>query len=191
MASIALLLLIGVSLNIELTSSYFMGSNTVRYAPSSSSFSTSSSTARFALPAAEYDQLLKDVTSNLKKGSVVVVKYGGHAMENEELKKSFCNDIAALCRNDIIPVIVHGGGPQIAAMLKRLDIESKFLDGLRVTDAATMEVAQMVLCGTINKGIAASISQSEGVVGALGLCGLDAGLIKAKQRDVKLGLVGE
>jgi hypothetical protein len=143
--SIILLVLLIVTAHIDLSSSYSLNSNrVVRHA-------LSSSTSLFALPAAEYDLLLKDVTSNLPPGSVVVVKYGGHAMENEELKKSFCNDIAALCRNDIIPVIVHGGGPQIAAMLKRLDIESKFLDGLRVTDAATMEVAQMVLCGSITR----------------------------------------
>jgi acetylglutamate kinase len=109
-------------------------------------------------------------------------------MENDELKKYFCEDIAALCSTGILPIVVHGGGPQIAAMLKKLEIESKFINGLRVTDEKTMQVAQMVLCGSINKEIVGMISNNGAT--ALGLCGLDSGLIKAKQLP-DLGLVGE
>lgn len=137
---------------------------------------------------AEVTDLLAKIKTNTPQGSVVVIKYGGHAMENAELKKFFCEDVAALCSTGILPVIVHGGGPQIAAMLKKLEIESKFINGLRVTDEKTMEVAQMVLCGSINKEIAGLISSSGAQ--ALGLCGLDSGLIKAKQLP-DLGLVGD
>ena len=83
----------------------------------------------------------------------------------------------------ILPVIVHGGGPQIKAMLEKLEIESNFLQGLRVTDKATMEVAQMILCGSINKDIAGMISNQPGVKGAIGLCGLDGKLIQAKKME--------
>lgn len=122
---------------------------------------------------------------------MVVIKYGGHAMENDEAKTQFCQDIAALCRTGVLPVIVHGGGPQIAKMLASLSIESRFENGLRVTDDKTMEVAQMVLCGSINKEIVGKISTQAGVRGAIGLCGLDAGLIKARVKNPALGLVGE
>ena len=164
-----------------------------RYERASTSFQKvyAKGISRLHMGSNEYEELVTNVKGNLKKGSVVVIKYGGHAMESESLKKLFCEDIAELCRNDIIPVIVHGGGPQIAKMLKKLNVESQFIDGLRVTDEATMEIAQMVLCGSINKDIASSISQNVGVVGAVGLSGLDAGLVKAKQRDPKLGLVGK
>ena len=101
-------------------------------------------------------------------------------MENDELKKLFCEDIGELCRTGVLPVIVHGGGPQIQKMLTSLAIESKFIQGLRVTDPKTMEVAQMVLCGSINKDIVGMISMQSGVRGAVGLCGLDGKLIQAK-----------
>ncbi len=101
-------------------------------------------------------------------------------MENDELKKLFCEDIGELCRTGVLPVIVHGGGPQIQKMLTSLAIESKFIQGLRVTDPKTMEVAQMVLCGSINKDIVGMISMQAGVRGAVGLCGLDGKLIQAK-----------
>jgi len=124
-------------------------------------------------------------------------------MENDELKRLFCEDIGELCRAGILPVIVHGGGPQIQKMLTSLAIESKFVQGLRVTDAKTMEVAQMVLCGSINKDIVGMISMQTGVRGAVGLCGLDGKLIQArplvkkmidekgKEVAVDLGLVGD
>lgn len=140
---------------------------------------------------AAYASLLAGVRQATPAGSVVVIKYGGHAMENDQAKAQFCEDIGALCRTGVLPVIVHGGGPQIAKMLESLHIESRFENGLRVTDAATMAVAQMVLCGSINKEIVGRISGQEGVRGALGLSGLDSGLIKAKIKDPKLGLVGE
>lgn len=151
----------------------------------------------------EYEKLLSNVKQTTKPGSVVVIKYGGHAMENDELKKFFCEDIAALCRTGVLPIIVHGGGPQIAKMLTELKIESSFVQGLRVTNEATMGVAQMVLCGTINKEITGLISMQPGVRGAVGLCGLDGKLIQAKpivkkSKDengkeviLDLGLVGD
>lgn len=139
----------------------------------------------------EYNSLIAGIKKATPSGSVVVIKYGGHAMENELAKKQFCEDVAALCRTGVLPVIVHGGGPQIAKMLASLKIESRFENGLRVTDAATMEVAQMVLCGSINKEIVGKISGQDGVRGAIGLCGLDSGLVKAKVKNPALGLVGE
>lgn len=135
--------------------------------------------------------LLNDVKGATPAGSVVVVKYGGHAMENDEAKKNFCEDIAALCSVGVIPVIVHGGGPQIKSMLGTLGVESTFLNGLRVTDQQTMDVAQMVLCGSINKDIVRRISCLEGTRGAIGLSGVDSKLIQAKVKDPQLGLVGE
>eukprot|EP00967_Tisochrysis_lutea_P092281 scaffold132983_cov34-Tisochrysis_lutea.AAC.2 len=122
-------------------------------------------------------------------GSVVVVKYGGHAMSNEALAHSFAADIALLQSVGLKPVVVHGGGPQIGAMLQKLEIPSNFVGGLRVTDAATMEVAEMVLAGSINKKIAAAISKAGGR--ALGLTGRDDRIVTAVQRDAELGLVGE
>ena len=135
--------------------------------------------------------LLADVKRSTPAGSVIVVKYGGHAMENDEAKKNFCDDIAALCSVGVTPVIVHGGGPQIKSMLGTLGVESTFLNGLRVTDKQTMDVAQMVLCGSINKDIVRRISCLEGTRGAVGLSGIDSKLIQAKVKDVELGLVGE
>lgn len=141
-------------------------------------------------------QMTSEWASKIKQhttpGSIVVIKYGGHAMENEELKDMFFDDIAELYTEaGIIPVIVHGGGPQIAKMLKTLNVESKFINGLRVTDPATMEVAQMVLCGLINKDLVRRVCLKPGVKGALGLSGLDSKLIQATQKDPSLGLVGE
>jgi acetylglutamate kinase len=135
--------------------------------------------------------LVSKIQQSIPKGSVIVVKYGGHAMEDFALAKFFCEDIAALSEIGLRPVIVHGGGPQIAKTLKSLDITSTFVNGLRVTDPKTMEVAQMVLCGTINKNIVSMISSQPGVKGALGLSGLDSKLIVAKIKEPELGLVGE
>ena len=125
-------------------------------------------------------------------GATFVVKYGGHAMGQEHLAREFARDIVLLKQVGMNPVIVHGGGPQIKAMLARLGIESEFVDGLRVTDAAAMEVVEMVLAGKINKGIVAAI-QAEGGK-AVGICGKDARLITARRmtrggRDI--GFVGE
>jgi acetylglutamate kinase len=128
----------------------------------------------------------------------VVVKYGGHAMGEGGL--SFARDIVLLKQVGIHPIVVHGGGPQIGHMLERLGIESRFVDGLRVTDEATMEVVEMVLAGTINKQLAAAINAEGGC--AIGLTGKDGGLIAAERivrsklengvrTDIDLGFVGE
>ena len=124
-------------------------------------------------------------------GKIVVVKYGGNAMINPRLKQAVMNDIVLLTQVGIRVVLVHGGGPEISATLKRLGIASQFLNGLRVTDMETMQVVQMVLAGKTNKDLVALI----GVCGgrALGLCGIDGGMIKARQMSgmPELGYVGE
>ena len=135
-------------------------------------------------------------------GRTFVIKYGGHAMENEELGHMFAKDIVLLKQVGINPVVVHGGGPQIGAMLKRLAIKSEFIDGLRVTDKETVEIVEMVLAGSINKQIVSMINAAGGK--AIGLSGKDANLIQARklrrtQRDedsniekiLDLGFVGE
>lgn len=135
-------------------------------------------------------------------GRTVVVKYGGNAMGDESLGKAFCQDIAMLKQSGVHPVVVHGGGPQIGAMLDRVGIKSEFKDGLRVTDKETVEVVEMVLAGSINKQIVASIN-AEGAR-AVGLCGKDGGMVlveKARrtsvdpnsniERIIDLGFVGE
>jgi len=111
-------------------------------------------------------------------GKTIVLKYGGKAMTDPELKEGFATDVVLMKYVGLQPVVVHGGGPQIDQMLKRLAIEPKFRQGVRVTDAATMEVVEMVLGGTINKEIAALISRHGAK--AVGLSGKDGGLIQAK-----------
>ena len=136
------------------------------------------------------------------QGAVMVIKYGGHAMGDEEAARSFAQDVVLLKQVGINPVVVHGGGPQIKAMLDRLDIKSNFVDGLRVTDAATVEVVEMVLAGKINKEIVGAIQTAGGK--AVGISGKDARLIQAERltrtrRDpatgaeetVDLGFVGD
>jgi acetylglutamate kinase len=136
------------------------------------------------------------------EGRTVVVKYGGHAMGDLKLGQTFARDIALLKQSKVNPIVVHGGGPQIASMLKNLGIESKFEGGLRVTDQKTMEVVEMVLAGSINKEIVALIN-AEGEW-AIGLCGKDGNMVFAKKasktwRDpasniekvLDLGFVGE
>ena len=122
-------------------------------------------------------------------GRIVVVKYGGNAMINEEIKRSVMGDLVLLRLIGIQVVLVHGGGPEISGLLKRIGKESRFIDGLRVTDAETMDVVQMVLSGKVNKGLV-SLLQSLGGK-ALGLSGMDGGMIAAKQLDERLGFVGE
>jgi acetylglutamate kinase len=135
-------------------------------------------------------------------GATIVVKYGGHAMGEEHLARMFGADIALLKQVGINPVVVHGGGPQINAMLKRLAIQSTFVDGLRVTDAAMVEVVEMVLAGTVNKHVAGLINQAGAL--AVGICGKDGGLIRARkvrrtkkdpdsniEKVLDLGFVGE
>lgn len=122
-------------------------------------------------------------------GKYVVAKYGGNAMTDPQLKKSVMQDILLLQLVGVKIILVHGGGPEISAMLKKLSIESHFENGLRVTDDDTMEVVQMVLAGKVNKSLAADLSALGGR--AVGLCGIDGGLIKVHQKDEKLGHVGE
>ncbi|SFM43021.1 N-acetylglutamate kinase [Halopseudomonas yangmingensis] len=115
-------------------------------------------------------------------GKTIVIKYGGNAMENDELKNSFARDVVLMKTVGINPVVVHGGGPQIGDLLKRLNIESQFIEGMRVTDSQTMDVVEMVLGGQVNKDIVNLINQHGG--SAIGLTGKDAGLIKARKLKV-------
>jgi acetylglutamate kinase len=133
---------------------------------------------------------------------IVVVKYGGHAMGEEDMAKSFARDIVLMEQTAINPVVVHGGGPQIGEMLKRLGIKSQFAGGLRVTDAATIEIVEMVLAGSINKQIVGFINGAGGK--AVGLCGKDGNMVVARkasrtmidpdsniEKMIDLGFVGE
>jgi acetylglutamate kinase len=133
---------------------------------------------------------------------IVVVKYGGHAMGQEQMARDFARDIVLLEQTAINPVVVHGGGPQIEAMLKRLGIKSEFAEGLRITDAKTVEVVEMVLAGSINKQIVGYINAAGGK--AIGLCGKDGNMVQARkvnrsvvdpdsniEKVVDLGFVGE
>ena len=120
---------------------------------------------------------------------IVVVKYGGNAMINEELKQAVMGDIILLSLIGIKVVLVHGGGPEITDMLKRLNKKSEFVNGLRVTDAETAEIVQMVLAGKINKNLVHLIQIKGGK--AIGLSGMDGNMIQAKCADVRLGYVGE
>ena len=127
-------------------------------------------------------------------GKTVVIKYGGNAMKNEDLTHKILEDVTLLKYVGINPILVHGGGPEINAMLTRVGVESSFHNGLRITDDATMEIVQMVLAGKLNKNIAASIGQLGGK--AIGLCGKDAGLIRVRKKPplpdgVDLGHVGD
>jgi acetylglutamate kinase len=123
-------------------------------------------------------------------GSIFVIKYGGAAMEEESLKKEFAKDVALLKYVGINPVIVHGGGPMIGRMLKDLQIPTRFVNGLRVTDEKTLQVAEMVLSGSVNKEIVKNINDMGGK--AIGLSGKDGRLLVAKQVEGKdIGLVGE
>jgi acetylglutamate kinase len=154
--------------------------------------------------AAQRAQVLAQALPYLRRyaGATVVVKYGGHAMGDEHLALEFGRDIALLKQVGINPVVVHGGGPQINAMLKRLAIQSTFIDGLRVTDAAMVEVVEMVLAGTVNKYVAGLITKAGAL--AVGVCGKDGNMILARkltrtkvdpdshiERALNLGFVGE
>ena len=116
--------------------------------------------------------------------SIIVIKYGGHAMRDTKSIKSFCEDIALLKQSGLKPVIVHGGGPQIGNMLEKLGIETKFESGMRITDDKTLEIVEMVLCGGINKEIASNINNCG--CKAVGLSGKDASMIIAKKHDGKI-----
>jgi acetylglutamate kinase len=122
-------------------------------------------------------------------GKTVVIKFGGNAMVDEALSHSFAADIVLLRAIGLKPVVVHGGGPQIGDLLDKLGMETEFKDGLRVTDADTLDVARMVLTGSVNADIVSAINQRDRV--AVGLSGEDAGLITAEQRHIDLGYVGD
>ena len=122
-------------------------------------------------------------------GATVVVKLGGNAMIDDALAQSFAADIVLLRAVGVQPVVVHGGGPQIGELMARLGMEPRFRDGLRVTDAATLEVARMVLGGKVNRDVVSAINRHDRQ--AVGLSGEDAGLIVARQRDADLGYVGD
>ena len=122
-------------------------------------------------------------------GKIVVVKYGGNAMINEELKDSVMKDIVLLSLIGVKVVLVHGGGPEITDMLKKIGKESVFVDGLRVTDKETADTVQMVLAGKVNKSLVALIENKGG--NAIGLSGMDGRMIEAKVKDERLGFVGE
>src|SRR6266436_8072577 len=133
---------------------------------------------------------------------IVVVKYGGHAMGEEEMARSFARDIVLMEQTAINPVVVHGGGPQIEAMLKRVGVKSQYAGGLRVTDEPTLEIVEMVLAGSINKQMVGYINEAGGK--AIGLCGKDGNMVTASkatrtmadqdsqiEKVVDLGFVGE
>ena len=121
-------------------------------------------------------------------GKTIVVKYGGNAMINEELKDAMMRDIVLMQLVGINVVLVHGGGPEISAMLKKIGKESKFINGMRYTDAETMDIVQMVLAGKVNKDLVKLLEQLGGR--ALGLCGLDNRMLMAESRRRGSGLCG-
>jgi acetylglutamate kinase len=154
--------------------------------------------------AAERAHVLAQALPFLRRyaGATIVVKYGGHAMGEEHLAEGFGRDIALLKQVGVNPVVVHGGGPQINAMLKRLNVQSTFIDGLRVTDKTTVDVVEMVLAGTVNKYVSNLITQAGAL--AVGICGKDGGMIRARkvmrtkkdpdshiEKVLDLGFVGE
>lgn len=123
------------------------------------------------------------------KGKTIVVKYGGNAMISDDLRESVVKDIILLKCVGFNPILVHGGGPYISSFLEKLNIESKFLNGLRFTDSKTIEIVQMVLGGKVNKDLVSLFEKSGGK--AIGLCGMDGSLLKAKKLNSNLGYVGE
>jgi acetylglutamate kinase len=145
-------------------------------------------------PTADRAEILVNALPYIQKflGKTVVVKYGGNAMINEDLKAAVIQDVILMSCVGIRTVLVHGGGPEIEAMLKKIHKESRFINGLRYTDEETMEIVQMVLCGKINKDLCSLIQQRGGR--AMGLCGIDGALLQARRLRTggeDLGLVGE
>ncbi len=122
-------------------------------------------------------------------GKVVVIKYGGNAMINEELKQQVMEDIALLWLIGVKVVLVHGGGPEISDVMKKFGKEAVFVDGLRVTDKETVDIVQMVLAGKVNKSLVTLLQKKGGH--AVGLSGMDGGIIEAKMKDERLGFVGQ
>ena len=139
-------------------------------------------------------QILVEALPYIQKytGKTIVVKYGGNAMISDELRQAVISDIILLHLVGIHVVVVHGGGPEINEMLKKIGKQSKFVDGLRYTDEETMDIVQQVLCGRVNKNLVSTLNRTGG--SAVGLCGLDGGMLKAKRRmedGVDYGLVGD
>ncbi len=136
-------------------------------------------------------QVITEALPYIKKyyDKIIVVKYGGNAMINEDLKQAVMGDLVLLALIGIKVVLVHGGGPEITDMLTRVGKKSEFVNGLRVTDKETVDIVQMVLAGKINKNLVNIIQNKGGK--AIGLCGIDGHMIKARMLDEKLGYVGE
>lgn len=145
-------------------------------------------------PAAEIlekAQVLSEALPYIREftGRTVVIKYGGHAMEDPALADLFAQDVVLMRLVGMNPVVVHGGGPQISDLMRRLGKEPEFVDGLRVTDAESVDIVRMALVGKVNREIVASLNQHGSY--AVGLSGEDAGLIKVEARDQRLGFVGD
>ena len=140
---------------------------------------------------AERAQVLTQALPYIKKysGKVVVIKYGGNAMINEDLKQQVMEDIALLWLIGVKVVLVHGGGPEISDVMKKFGKEAVFVDGLRVTDRETVDIVQMVLAGKVNKSLVTLLQKKGGH--AVGLSGMDGGLIEATMKDERLGYVGQ
>ncbi len=140
---------------------------------------------------AERAEVLTQALPYIKKytGKIVVVKYGGNAMINEELKKQVMEDIVLLWLIGVKVVLVHGGGPEISELMDRLGKKPEFVDGLRVTDQETIDIVQMVLAGKVNKSLVNKLEMNGGK--AMGISGMDGMLIEAKIKDERLGFVGE
>ena len=136
-------------------------------------------------------QILVEALPYIQKyhGKTVVIKYGGNAMISDDLRHAVMSDIVLLSLVGIHVVVVHGGGPEINEMLSKVNKQSKFVDGLRYTDEETMDIVQQGLCGRVNKNLVATLNRMGGK--ALGLCGLDGGLLQAVKKDARYGLVGE
>ena len=140
---------------------------------------------------AQRAQVLTEALPYIKQynGKVVVIKYGGNAMINEDLKQQVMEDIALLWLIGVKVVLVHGGGPEISDVMKKFGKEAVFVDGLRVTDRETVDIVQMVLAGKVNKSLVTLLQKQGGH--AVGLSGMDGGLIEAKMKDERLGYVGK
>ena len=140
---------------------------------------------------AERAEVLTQALPYIKRytGKIVVVKYGGNAMINEQLKQQVMEDIVLLWLIGVHVVLVHGGGPEISGLMQRLGKEPEFVDGLRVTDQETVDIVQMVLAGKVNKSLVTLLETRGGK--AIGISGMDGRLIEARQKDARLGYVGE
>jgi acetylglutamate kinase len=143
------------------------------------------------LQQAEKANVLVEALPYIRKyaGQIVVIKYGGNAMINQDLKQAVMSDIVLMTQNGVRVVLVHGGGPEITQMLEKIGKKSEFVNGLRVTDKETVEVVEMVLAGKVNKTLVNLLQTAGGK--AIGLSGMDGNLIQAKMKDAALGYVGE